>query len=220
MATMTLTFDNGPEPEVTHHVLDTLATRDIKTTFFVIGKKLATTEGRAAAERAHAEGHWIANHSYSHSVSLGDSDDPSVFDDEVTRAQDLIGDLSHPDRYFRPFCNAGIVDHRVFKKEHVARLREGGYTCVMFDAVTRDWEDAEGWIERGLAALDQRPWTNLILHDIAGYPDGNTVNAMRHLDRFLDLVADAGHEVVQAFEPRTTPIVRGVLTQPMDHLCN
>ena len=39
--------------------------------------------------------------------------------------------------------------------------------------------------------------------------NGNIVNAMRHLDRFLDLVAEAGHEIVQEFEPRTTPILRG-----------
>ena len=50
----------------------------------------------------------------------------------------------------------------------------------MFDAVTRDWEDADGWIDRGLAALAERPWTNLILHDIVGYPDGAIVHAMRH----------------------------------------
>ena len=220
MAKMTLTFDNGPEPAVTHHVLDTLAAHGVKTTFFVIGKKLATAEGRAAVERAHGEGHWIGNHSYSHAFSLGDSDDPAAFDDEVTRTQELIGPLVHPDRYFRPFCNAGIIDDRVFKRAHLDRLVEGGYTCVMFDAVTRDWEDADGWIDRGLAALAERPWTNLILHDIVGYPDGTIVHAMRHLDRFLDLVAEQGHEIVQEFEPRTLPIMRGVTTQSLTHLCN
>lgn len=220
MAKMTLSFDNGPEPEVTHHVLDTLAARGIKTTFFLIGKKLATLEGRAAVERAHSEGHWIANHSYTHSFSLGDSDDPAAFDDEVTQCQELIAGLAHPDRYFRPFCNAGIINNRVFKHDHIDRLVEGGYTCVMFDTVTRDWEDAEGWIDRGLTALDERPWTNLILHDIVGYPDGNIVNAMRHLDRFLGLAADRGHTIVQEFEPRTTPIIRGEKTLAMEHLCN
>ncbi len=36
---LTLSFDNGPEPEVTPHVLDVLRRRGIKATFFVIGEK-------------------------------------------------------------------------------------------------------------------------------------------------------------------------------------
>ena len=41
MFDLTLTFDNGPEPGVTPRVLDILGERGIKTTFFVIGEKLA-----------------------------------------------------------------------------------------------------------------------------------------------------------------------------------
>ena len=40
---VTLTFDNGPTPEVTERVLDILAERRILTTFFVIGNKLDGT---------------------------------------------------------------------------------------------------------------------------------------------------------------------------------
>ena len=38
MFDLTLSFDNGPEPEVTPRVLDALAKHGIKTTFFVIGE--------------------------------------------------------------------------------------------------------------------------------------------------------------------------------------
>jgi peptidoglycan/xylan/chitin deacetylase (PgdA/CDA1 family) len=41
MFDVTVTFDNGPEPSVTPHVLDVLARRGVRTTFFVIGSKLA-----------------------------------------------------------------------------------------------------------------------------------------------------------------------------------
>ena len=68
---VTLTFDNGPEPEVTPGVLDTLAAAGIKATFFVLGHKLALPGRRALAERAAAEGHWIGNHTYTHSTPLG-----------------------------------------------------------------------------------------------------------------------------------------------------
>ena len=41
MFDLTLSFDNGPTPDVTPLVLDVLARRGIKSTFFVIGEKLA-----------------------------------------------------------------------------------------------------------------------------------------------------------------------------------
>ena len=37
---VTLTFDNGPWPGVTEHVLDTLAARNVRSTFFVVGNQL------------------------------------------------------------------------------------------------------------------------------------------------------------------------------------
>jgi peptidoglycan/xylan/chitin deacetylase (PgdA/CDA1 family) len=39
MFDLTLTFDNGPEPETTPFVLDVLARRSIRTTFFLVGNE-------------------------------------------------------------------------------------------------------------------------------------------------------------------------------------
>ena len=196
MAKVTITFDNGPEPAITHHVLDVLARHGVKSSFFVIGRKMESAEGRAAVARAKDEGHWIGNHSYTHSISLGDSDDPALYDAEVTRSQEIIGARAHPDRLFRPFCNAGVMDSRVFKRGHIERLAEDGYTCVMFNAVTRDWEDREGWVARAMAEIESRPWTTLVLHDIAGWPDGTETGAMQRLEEFLGLLQAGGHEIV------------------------
>jgi peptidoglycan/xylan/chitin deacetylase (PgdA/CDA1 family) len=91
---LTLSFDNGPEPEVTPRVLDILAGRGIKATFFVIGEKLADPERRLLSARAHDEGHWIGNHTYTHSVPLGLQHDPDAAQHEIARSQRLIGDLA------------------------------------------------------------------------------------------------------------------------------
>ena len=40
MFDLTLTFDNGPDPETTPFVLDVLARRSIRTTFSVVGSLL------------------------------------------------------------------------------------------------------------------------------------------------------------------------------------
>ncbi len=48
-----------------------LAARDLRSTFFVVGEALRAH--RALAERAHAEGHWIGNHTLTHPRPLGES---------------------------------------------------------------------------------------------------------------------------------------------------
>jgi len=60
-----LTFDDGPDPEVTPEILNLLREHRARATFFVIGKWLdAHPElGRLIVE----QGHVLANHSWSHS---------------------------------------------------------------------------------------------------------------------------------------------------------
>ncbi len=60
-----LTFDDGPDPEVTPRILDALAKYDARATFFVIGRSV---EAHPALTRAIlAGGHELANHSWAHS---------------------------------------------------------------------------------------------------------------------------------------------------------
>ena len=54
---ITLTFDNGPEPDVTPGVLDTLARTGVGATCYVLAHKRALPRRRALAERPHGEGH-------------------------------------------------------------------------------------------------------------------------------------------------------------------
>ena len=59
-----LTFDDGPDPVFTPRVLDLLRERDVKATFFVIGKR--ADQHPEIVRRAWDEGHLIANHTWSH----------------------------------------------------------------------------------------------------------------------------------------------------------
>lgn len=59
-----LTFDDGPTPNVTNKILDTLKEKNIKATFFVIAQK--AKEHPALMDRILNEGHIVANHSFSH----------------------------------------------------------------------------------------------------------------------------------------------------------
>jgi peptidoglycan/xylan/chitin deacetylase (PgdA/CDA1 family) len=205
---LTLSFDNGPEPDVTPLVLDTLAKRGIKTTFFVIGEKLADPARRQLAARAHGEGHWIGNHTYTHSVPLGLQRDPDAAQHEIARTQGVIGDLAHAQRWFRPFGGGGNLDERLLKPSVVDHLCNGGYSCVLWNAIPRDWDDPDGWTARALAQCRAQPWSLMVLHDL---PSG----AMRHLETFLDSAAEAGARFRQEFPPDCVPIRAGKIVLPI-----
>jgi peptidoglycan-N-acetylglucosamine deacetylase len=205
---LTLSFDNGPTPDVTPLVLDVLARRGVKSTFFVIGEKLGKPGHRAVAERAHAEGHWIGNHTWSHSLPFGLMDADAA-KSEFDRTQEMIGPLVHPHRFFRPYGQGGNLDNRLLSRPVLNHLAKEQATIVLWSALPRDWQDPDGWVERALAQASAQPWSLMVLHDL---PTG----AMRHLDRFLGLIEERGGRIRQDFPPDCTPMIDGRLIQPLD----
>jgi peptidoglycan/xylan/chitin deacetylase (PgdA/CDA1 family) len=59
-----LTFDDGPSKTVTPLILDLLKQENIKATFFVLGSRVELNP--TIVKREYEEGHFIANHGYSH----------------------------------------------------------------------------------------------------------------------------------------------------------
>ena len=208
MFDLTLTFDNGPEPDVTPHVLDVLARRDIRATFFVMGRKLAGAEARKVAERAHAEGHWIGNHTWSHKTPLGLDSDPNVAATEIGRTQIEIGALSHARRFFRPFGEGGRLGPHLLSEPALDYLVRERFTCVLWNSISRDWEDADHWVERALDQVASQSWTLGVLHDL---PTG----AMRHLDRFIGAAKACGGRFRQDFPADCVPVVEGKIVGPL-----
>lgn len=211
MPDLTLTFDNGPDPDVTPAVLDILARRGLRTTFFVIGTKLAAPAARACAERAHAEGHWIGNHTWTHATPLGEQPGLAHAEYEITQTQTALGPLAHRARWFRPMGGGGNLDRRLLSPDAVALLRRDRYSCILWNAVPRDWADPDGWTETALRQVTEQDWTLMVLHDL---PTG----AMTHLERFLDAVQDRGMRLRQDFPPDCVPIDQGVAVSGLDHL--
>src|SRR6266516_1662215 len=81
-----MTFDDGPSAALTPRLLDLLAARHIKATFFVIGENVA--EHPEIVARAAREGHEIANHSWSH-PNLGKMSQEAVRS-QLKRTDDAI----------------------------------------------------------------------------------------------------------------------------------
>lgn len=63
-----LTFDDGPIPEATPFILDTLRRYGVKATFFMVGDNVA--KHPELFERIVAEGHQVGNHTYNHMGSF------------------------------------------------------------------------------------------------------------------------------------------------------
>lgn len=63
-----LTFDDGPSRDVTPEILDILKEENILATFFVLGSRVELYPD--TIKRIYDEGHYIANHGYSHKYSL------------------------------------------------------------------------------------------------------------------------------------------------------
>jgi len=208
---VTLTFDNGPAPGVTDRILDLLAERALQSTFFVVGEQIRDAKRRALAERAASEGHWIGNHTLTHSVQLGDTTDPDAPAREIGETQALMGELAGRERLFRPYGAGGILGKSLLSRRAVDYLKEGGYSCVLWSSVPHDWDDPQNWVERALADVESQPWAVVVLHDVPGC-------ALARLPELLDGLARAGAEIVQEFPDDCVPIRSGMVRSPLDAL--
>jgi peptidoglycan/xylan/chitin deacetylase (PgdA/CDA1 family) len=205
---VTLSFDNGPEPAVTPRVLDVLGGFGIRASFFMLGAKLADPANRAIAKRVHAEGHWVGNHTKTHAVPLGRIADEKTVLDEIMDTQALIGELAHPDKLFRPFGGGGEIGPHLLSRAALRILQSEKMTCVLWNAVPRDWEDPRGWAETAVAQCMLQPWSLMVLHDL---PTG----AMGRLKIFIERMLDHGARFRQDFPPECVPIVRGEPVAPL-----
>ncbi len=212
---VTLTFDNGPTPGVTEEVLDMLAGRGLRATFFVVGTRLRHT-GRPGAGEASGRigGHWVGHHTTTHTVLLGGAGDAAgcgAGGDRRSRPRDG-GIRPAPPSCSVPTPTGGVLDRRVFSEAAVRYLQEHGYTCVLWNSVPHDWDDPGGWVDRALADVFGQPWTvrGSSRHSLGRYgaacPD------------FLDELAIRGAAVVQDFPESCLPIVAGEVKQPLSQL--
>jgi len=79
---LALTFDDGPDAEITPLILDVLKKHDIKAAFFIIGKKIHGNGN--ILKRLLAEGHLLGNHSWSH-TRFWDLNSSGIMADDIER---------------------------------------------------------------------------------------------------------------------------------------
>ncbi|WP_326609385.1 polysaccharide deacetylase family protein [Streptomyces scopuliridis] len=151
-----LTFDAGPS-EHTPGLLDILKKEKVPATFFLLGKN-HVVKHPDLVRRIAAEGHEVANHTWSHKI-LSDQDPDSVRQ-ELARTQDAIAEITgHKPTLMRP--PQGRTDDEVAKVS-----RELGLAQIMWSATAKDYSTTDSELIKK-RILDQADRDGIILlHDI------------------------------------------------------
>lgn len=143
------TFDDGPIPEVTPWVLDTLKAYDMHGTFFCVGDNVR--KHSSIYDRIINEGHSVGNHSYSH--KSGWSTEAEKYLDDV----ELCGSFVQSNLYRPPYGR--------LRPQQAEAIRDQ-YKIVMWDILSGDFDQkitAEQCYQNVIQHL--KPGSIIVFHD-------------------------------------------------------
>ncbi len=152
-----MTFDDGPVAANTTRVLNMLKQRNIKATFYVIGRRAKNNP--AIMRRMVAEGHEVGNHTWTHGnlMKMGDSQIIS----ELTKTRDaVIAATGIKPRTMRPPYGALSTRQRrmVFNKL--------GYPVIFWDVDPEDWKKPGVNVIKNRIVGHTRAGSIILLHDL------------------------------------------------------
>jgi peptidoglycan-N-acetylglucosamine deacetylase len=184
---LALTFDDGPDPETTPRVLETLAARGARATFFVIGEKAERCP--EIVEAIVRSGHTLGVHGYRHD-RLYAFKGPGAVASDVRRACDVVQRITgERPRWFRP--PIGLVSPRTAVGARRAGVELVGWTVRGFDGVSR--RDSGRVLRRVARHLE--PGAIVMLHDAAERAD-HVPASLEILPQILDAAAERGLALV------------------------
>lgn len=148
-----LTFDDGPRRSTTTSLLDGLAERGVKATFFLIGCQIADNED--VVRRMDREGHQIGIHTFDH-VQLTELNQAD-FDTQVGTTRTLLKDLlGHNDFLLRP----------PFGKWDEGVRTRAGCPIILWSIDPEDWDDKNTARVVEEVVSQARDGSIILLHDI------------------------------------------------------
>ncbi len=175
-----LTFDDGPHSATTPALLEGLRKRNVRATFFVVGKK--AEENRNIIEQMHKDGHLIGNHTNTHCNLAVMSCNSAL--SEIDLANSVIFDVtgSYPDYLRPPFGECGdTLDDSL------------NMFTVMWDIDPRDWsvQNTESVVNYVISNVQDGDI--ILLHDIF---DTSVEAALQ----IVDILSAQGYEFVTVEE--------------------
>jgi peptidoglycan/xylan/chitin deacetylase (PgdA/CDA1 family) len=160
-----ITFDDGPHPQNTPRLLDMLRARNIKATFYVIGRSVEVHP--QVVRRTVAEGHEIGNHSQTHRLlsKLGDSE----LRLEMARCRDAVSRAAGVEpRTMRP-PYGGLL-----QRQREIVHAEFGYPVILWSVDPLDWKRPGPSVVASRILAGSSAGGIVLAHDL----HGQTVDAM------------------------------------------
>jgi peptidoglycan/xylan/chitin deacetylase (PgdA/CDA1 family) len=160
-----MTFDDGPSAVLTPRLLDILKQRNIKATFYVVGK--CAKAYPHIIRRILAEGHEIGNHTWDHKALSSLSDEQVR--KELKMTEDAVFEASgYRMRSMRP--PYGATNLRL----NQMWFKEFGYPTMMWSVDPLDWKNRNSATVTSRIVNSVHKGAIILAHDI----HGTTVNAM------------------------------------------
>jgi peptidoglycan/xylan/chitin deacetylase (PgdA/CDA1 family) len=180
-----LTFDDGPNPNATPLILDTLAEKGVRATFFVLGSH--AERWPELVRRICNEGHQIGNHGYFHRKLQFKS--PFYVSRDIRLGIRAIRRAGGPaPRYFR--APHGFRSPWTTPIANSYGERTVGWSLGVWDS---DRPGVDEIVRRTLEGV--APGSIVLLHDGDGYnPDGDRLQTAAALPRIIDQLKDQGYE--------------------------
>ena len=164
-----LTFDDGPSKEITPQILDILKQENVLATFFVLGSRFELNP--SIVQREFEEGHFIANHGYSHKYSQIYASVESVYE-EYSKCQQAVQNALNNSNYFtRLFRFPGGSSggpYNDLKSKAKADLISKGIATTNWNALTGDAEgikDKQALIDKMISSIGKNQSIVLLMHD-------------------------------------------------------
>jgi peptidoglycan/xylan/chitin deacetylase (PgdA/CDA1 family) len=154
---LAMTFDDGPHPSLTPKLLDILKARNIKCTFFVIGKQVKMYPN--IIRRMIAEGHEVANHTWTHASLTSRSDDQ--IRSELKQSEDALVEVANyrPQLIRPPY---GAINTRIKQLMY----SEFGYPTIMWSVDPQDWRRPGVSVVTSRLVNGAHPGAIMLAHDI------------------------------------------------------
>jgi peptidoglycan/xylan/chitin deacetylase (PgdA/CDA1 family) len=124
-----ITFDDGPNPDFTPHVLALLKKFNVKATFFCIGRNVEANS--TLFRQIISEGHTIGNHTYSHANNFGFFSTREVIS-ELEKTNKIIKEQTGLElRFYRPAF--GVTNPRMKRALKITGLQSIGWNKRSLD---------------------------------------------------------------------------------------
>ncbi len=124
-----LTFDDGPIPEVTPWVLETLNAFNAKATFFCIGENI--TKHPEVFQQLLNSTHSIGNHTFNHLKGWATS--KKNYLENTRKTEILLEQAGVKLKLFRP-------PYGKIKRNQARSLKREGHKIIMYDVIAGDWD--------------------------------------------------------------------------------